>query len=81
MKNMFSLLFNNCVLSVFDTKSRLLLDFSRGAQRVSPVCCGLLLGYDGYAVSGETSLHTAESAMPPSFAVQSLISKGQWFEI
>ena len=25
-----------------DTKSRLLLDFSRGAQRVSPVCCGLM---------------------------------------
>ena len=44
------------------TKSRLLLDFSRGAQRVSPirrlyeleappVCCGLLLGWDGQGVS------------------------------
>ena len=29
------------------TKSSLLLDFSRGAQRVSPVCCGLLLSSDG----------------------------------
>ena len=27
------------------TKSRLLLDLSRGAQRVSPVCCGLLLWF------------------------------------
>ena len=27
------------------TKSRLLLDFSRGAQRVSPVCCVLLLWF------------------------------------
>ena len=36
---------------------------------VSPVCCGLLLGSEGYAASGWTSLHTAETAMPPSFAV------------
>ena len=28
-----------------NTKSRLLLDFRRGAQRVSPVCCGLLLWF------------------------------------
>ena len=28
-----------------NAKSRLLLDFSRGAQRVSPVCCGLLLWF------------------------------------
>ncbi len=29
----------------FYTKSLLLLDFGRGAQRVSPVCCGLLLWF------------------------------------
>ena len=27
----------------------------------------------------DASLHTAETAMPPSFALQSPISKGQWF--
>ena len=63
-----------------DTKIRLLLDFSRGAQRVSPVCCGLLLSSDGYAARKQTSLHTTGTAMPPSFALQSLISKGQWYK-
>ena len=31
--------------NILHTKSRLLLDFSRGAQRVSPVCCVLPLWF------------------------------------
>jgi hypothetical protein len=31
----------------YDTKSSLLLDFRRGAQRVPPVCFGMLLGSNG----------------------------------
>jgi len=34
-----------------NTKSRLLLDFRRGAQCVSPVCIGVLLGSDGQGAS------------------------------
>ncbi len=30
-------------------KTSMLLGFSRGAQRVSPVCCGLLQGSNGNA--------------------------------
>ena len=50
------------------TKSRLLLDFRRVAQCVSPVCvlaCSLVPL--GRVTSKYTSLHTAETAMPPFF--------------
>ena len=53
------------------TKSRLLLDFSRGAQRVSPVCVVVLLGSDGEGASKWPSLHTAETAMRPFSAAKS----------
>ena len=70
----------------FYTKNSLHLDFRRGAQRVSPirrlyepeappVCVGVLLGCDGQGASKWPSLNTAETAVPPSFALQSLISK------
>ena len=58
-----------------DTKSSLLLDFRRGAQCVPPVCVVVLLGSDGEGASKWPSLKTAETAVPPSFALQSLISK------
>jgi len=32
-------------ITAYNTKSRMLLDFRRGAQRVSPVCCGVLLWF------------------------------------
>ena len=42
----------------------MLLDFSRGAQGVSPVYVGVLLGSAGQGARKQTSLHTAETAMP-----------------
>jgi hypothetical protein len=60
---------------VGNTKSSLLLDFRRGAQCVPPVCVVVLLGSDGEGASKWPSLKTAETAVPPSFALQSLISK------
>jgi len=42
------------------------------------VCFGVLLGFAGQGASKQISLHTAETAMPLSFALQSPISKEQW---
>ena len=50
-----------------NTKSSLLLDFRRGAQCVLPVCVGVLLGSAGQGASKQTSVHTAETAVPPFF--------------
>jgi len=52
------------------TKSSLLLDFWKGAQSVPPVCVGVLLGFNGQSPIKQTSLHTAETAMPASFALK-----------
>ncbi len=62
-----------------NTKRSMLLDFSRGVQGASPVCVGVLLGCDGQSASKWPSLKTAETAVPPSFALQSLVSKWQWY--
>ena len=53
------------------TKSCLLLHLSRGAQRVSPVCCGMLLWFRSAGARKMTSLHTAETAMRPFSAAKS----------
>ena len=50
-----------------NTKSSLLLDFRRGAQCVPPVCVGVLLVSAGQGASKQTSVHTAETAVPPFF--------------
>ena len=42
----------------------MLLDFSRGAQRVPPVCCALLLGSDGQGVSKYQSPHGRDGHDP-----------------
>ena len=69
---------------VTDPKSSMLLDFRRGAQGVSPsrrhrLCAAVCsFGSDGQGARKQTSLHTAETAMPP-FPLQSPISKGQWY--
>ena len=61
------------------TKSRYLLDFWRGAQ-ASRLCAAVCsFGSDGYGARKWTSLHTAETAMPPSFVVKSPISKRLWY--
>ena len=62
------------------TKSRLLLDFSRGAQRVSPVCCGLLLWFRWEWREKVYQSPHGRDGQPPSFPLQSLISKGQWYQ-
>jgi hypothetical protein len=62
-----------------NTKSRLLLDFRRGAQRVSPVCCGLLLWFRWAGCEKvDQSPHGRDGHAPP-FPLQSPISKGQWY--
>ena len=64
------------IKTVSYTKSRLLLDCSRGAQRVSPVCVGVLLGYDGQGAKKQTSLRMAETAVPPFFSASKSNFKG-----
>ena len=61
------------VLRWIDTKSRLLLDLSRGAQRVSPVCFWRAPWLQNGQASKESSLITAETAMPTFFC-----GKGQF---
>ena len=56
-----------CGVGDFYTKSSLLLDFKRGAQCVPPVCFGVLLRSAGQGASKQTSVHTAETAVPPFF--------------
>ena len=58
-----------------NTKSRLLLDFSRGAQRVPPVCCGLM-----GRVRESRPVSTRPRRPCPPFPLQSPISKGQWYK-
>ena len=58
------------------TKSSMLLDFSRGAQGVLPVCVGVLLGCAGQGGSKWTSVHTAETAIPPFFCAAKSNFKG-----
>ena len=65
----------DCALQVrCDTKNRLLLDFSRGEQRVSPVCCGLM-----GRVRESRPVFTRPRRPCPPFPLQSPISKGQWY--
>jgi len=70
-----------------NAKSRLLLDFSRGAQRVSPirrlyeleappVCCGLM-----GRVRESRPVSTRPRRPCPPFPLQSPISKGQWYDL
>jgi len=47
---------------------------------VRSVCNGVLLRSDGHAASKWTSLYAVETAMLPSFAMQSPISKKHWYE-
>ena len=56
------------------TKSRLLLDFSRGAQRGSPVCCDPM-----GRVRESRPVSTRPRRPCPPFPLQSPISKGQWY--
>ena len=42
---------NRLHMAIVNTKSSLLLDFRRGAQRVPPVCFGMLLGSAGQGAS------------------------------
>ncbi len=54
------------------TKSRLLLDFRRGAQRVSPVCCGLLLWFRWAGRENvDQSPHGRDGHAPPFSAAKS----------
>ncbi len=65
----------DCALQVrCHTKSRLLLDFSRGAQRVTPVCRGLM-----GRMRESRPVSTRPRRPCPPFPLQSPISKGQWY--
>ena len=60
------------------------LSFSRRSVRKSPLMeqtaqMQCFHGHLRVCQAKDASLHTAETAMPPSFALQSPISKGQWF--
>ena len=57
---------------VIYTKSSLLLDFSRGAQRVSPVCCVLLLWFRwGGCEKVDPYRHGRDGHAPPFSAAKS----------
>ena len=70
------------MLVLYNTKSRLLLDFSRGAQRVSPVCCGLLLWFRWAGCEKvDQSPHGRDAHAPLAFASHTLSSHFRISEI
>ena len=59
----------------------MLLDFWKGAQRVSPVCVGVFLGSARQGARASRPVFTRpRRPCPLSFALQSPISKGQWYK-
>jgi hypothetical protein len=58
-------------------QKQLAFRFLERSTGVSPVCIGVLFGFDKRKQMDQ--FHTAGTAMPPSFAMQSPISKRHWY--